>query len=453
MADLLQQHETFVLLQLQLRFPFVASNFSYCSCKLNAQQPLPDCEGLDPWKFFSSVHQMSEKLPLRAMHSDNELRQTVTTVGSQRIVTLSVDRYLDIHILKKKVLTSSDIDIEDPEVENIICPVLQCKHHGYTMCRVLLAYRNDEVTKCFFLGPKGTPVPLQIKTPPSYIKSDPNQTLKVINNGVTISIAIEFSDSIENAWAIVIQERERERENWDLLRTHIYSREPENSPNFLYLPNRYSFKKTDFGTLQNETKLKMCTFVIFLFCTYAKFLKKNRFFGKKNLRPGLYLSDFESPPPPPPPAEVGFSKKLGVWEFSVTTNIVMYIIKYNHSYAKKIPSQLKLRTALGEDSHKFLSISFFKARFSNQRRSFIPVFPDLRESSDPHHLPDHAILFSRDVCRQILENTFHFLPVRERETPPSKDLLPCHHGYRTATKNMGRRFFDSWAEDTVRGPN
>ncbi|KAL4569246.1 hypothetical protein LXL04_024882 [Taraxacum kok-saghyz] len=31
----------------------------------------------------------------------------------------------------------------------------------------------------------------------------------------------------------------------------IYSREPENSPNFLYLPNRYSFQKTDFGTLQN----------------------------------------------------------------------------------------------------------------------------------------------------------------------------------------------------------
>ncbi|KAL4562593.1 hypothetical protein LXL04_026619 [Taraxacum kok-saghyz] len=26
---------------------------------------------------------------------------------------------------------------------------------------------------------------------------------------------------------------------------------PENSPNFLYLPNRYSFQKTDFGTLQN----------------------------------------------------------------------------------------------------------------------------------------------------------------------------------------------------------
>ncbi|KAL4561439.1 hypothetical protein LXL04_033605 [Taraxacum kok-saghyz] len=27
--------------------------------------------------------------------------------------------------------------------------------------------------------------------------------------------------------------------------------EPENSPNFLYLPNRYSYQKTDFGTLQN----------------------------------------------------------------------------------------------------------------------------------------------------------------------------------------------------------
>ncbi|KAL4561667.1 hypothetical protein LXL04_033838 [Taraxacum kok-saghyz] len=42
---------------------------------------------------------------------------------------------------------------------------------------------------------------------------------------------------------------------------------------------------------------------------YMQKFKKNRFFWKNNLRPGLYLSDF-SPP------EVGFSKKLTVWEFS-----------------------------------------------------------------------------------------------------------------------------------------
>ncbi|KAL4589597.1 hypothetical protein LXL04_002505 [Taraxacum kok-saghyz] len=72
---------------------------------------------------------------------------------------------------------------------------------------------------------------------------------------------------------------------WDLLRTHIFPR-PENSPNFLYLPNRYSFQKTDFGTLQNvfnhynslkkisEKTIFFLTFayvqLFFIFCAYVQ---------------------------------------------------------------------------------------------------------------------------------------------------------------------------------------
>ncbi|KAL4590405.1 hypothetical protein LXL04_003334 [Taraxacum kok-saghyz] len=53
---------------------------------------------------------------------------------------------------------------------------------------------------------------------------------------------------------------------------------PENSPNFLYLANRYSFQKTDFGTLQNVfnhynslKKISEKTIFFFNFCIYATF--------------------------------------------------------------------------------------------------------------------------------------------------------------------------------------
>ncbi|KAL4568196.1 hypothetical protein LXL04_023803 [Taraxacum kok-saghyz] len=48
-----------------------------------------------------------------------------------------------------------------------------------------------------------------------------------------------------------------------------WSREPENSPNFLYLPNRYSFQKTDFGNLQN---------VQIHYNSLKFFFRKNKFF-------------------------------------------------------------------------------------------------------------------------------------------------------------------------------
>ncbi|KAL4589410.1 hypothetical protein LXL04_002317 [Taraxacum kok-saghyz] len=63
----------------------------------------------------------------------------------------------------------------------------------------------------------------------------------------------------------------------------IYSREPENSPNFLYLPNRYFFQKTDFGTLQNFLNKKV-VFSEFFFATglvFERFLApRSRFFEK-----------------------------------------------------------------------------------------------------------------------------------------------------------------------------
>ncbi|KAL4568736.1 hypothetical protein LXL04_024351 [Taraxacum kok-saghyz] len=67
--------------------------------------------------------------------------------------------------------------------------------------------------------------------------------------------------------------------NWGKL---IYSGEPENSPNFLYLPNRYSFQKTDFGTFQNLffRKKKFAAGLIF-----ERFLApRSRFFEKVNER-------------------------------------------------------------------------------------------------------------------------------------------------------------------------
>ncbi|KAL4560409.1 hypothetical protein LXL04_032560 [Taraxacum kok-saghyz] len=59
---------------------------------------------------------------------------------------------------------------------------------------------------------------------------------------------------------------------WDLLRTHIFPRTRE-LPNFLYLPKRYSFQKTDFETLQNVhndcNSLKKNSEKRYLFLTFA----------------------------------------------------------------------------------------------------------------------------------------------------------------------------------------
>ncbi|KAL4568553.1 hypothetical protein LXL04_024167 [Taraxacum kok-saghyz] len=59
--------------------------------------------------------------------------------------------------------------------------------------------------------------------------------------------------------------------------------EPENSPNFLYLPNRYSFQKTDFGTLQNFLNF-FFVFSEFFFATglvFERFLAPRIRFSEK----------------------------------------------------------------------------------------------------------------------------------------------------------------------------
>ncbi|KAL4562618.1 hypothetical protein LXL04_026646 [Taraxacum kok-saghyz] len=105
---------------------------------------------------------------------------------------------------------------------------------------------------------------------------------------------------------------------------------PENSPNFLYLPNRYSFQKTDFGTLQNvfnhynslkkisEKTIFFFNFCIcaifFIFCAYVQLFffafffkffltnlfkyfleKKSRFFGIFFFATGLIFERFLAP--------------------------------------------------------------------------------------------------------------------------------------------------------------
>ncbi|KAL4583294.1 hypothetical protein LXL04_007864 [Taraxacum kok-saghyz] len=76
------------------------------------------------------------------------------------------------------------------------------------------------------------------------------------------------------------------------------------SQNFFFRKNDFFFKNFAY-----KKKLHICKKIKKKSCTYAKIKKKKSFFVKKFLRPGLYLSDFYPP-------EVGFSKKLTVWEFS-----------------------------------------------------------------------------------------------------------------------------------------
>ncbi|KAL4572545.1 hypothetical protein LXL04_019325 [Taraxacum kok-saghyz] len=84
--------------------------------------------------------------------------------------------------------------------------------------------------------------------------------------------------------------RASHRQSWDLLRTHIFPRTRE-------LPNPF---------LKQKKNVHICKKKI---CTYAKFLKKKSLFRKKKIATGLVFERFLAP-------EVGFSKKLTVWEFS-----------------------------------------------------------------------------------------------------------------------------------------
>ncbi|KAL4591435.1 hypothetical protein LXL04_004400 [Taraxacum kok-saghyz] len=95
--------------------------------------------------------------------------------------------------------------------------------------------------------------------------------------------------------------------------THIFPRTRE-LPQFPISPKPLFLSK---NRLRNPPKpvlkqnKKLCTYAQKKCLHICKvFGKKSRFFGNFFLRPGLLLSDFQ-------PTEVGFSKKLTVWEFSV----------------------------------------------------------------------------------------------------------------------------------------